>query len=273
MKYSKWRAAIALLVFLAISLCFLDFTGAVLSHCSWLIDAQVLPACLSLNIFALVILLAATLIWGRVYCSWLCPLGILQDIVARLRGHSVSRHPYHYSEPCTKTRYIILIVFVALIACGLLSVACLIDPYGFYGRIATNLLAPLYITVNNWLAGYSASRNSYTFYEVALRPVGAVGLGLALVSFALIAVLAWTRGRLYCNTICPVGTCLSLVGRQAICKVHFVKDNCVQCGMCAKVCKSGCLDVAHKQADNSRCVVCGHCWETCKEQGIRFDRK
>ncbi|MCI5979172.1 MAG: 4Fe-4S binding protein, partial [Bacteroidales bacterium] len=71
------RTILALICFLAITALFLDFSGTAASQWGWIVRYQVIPALLSANIIAILILAAVTFLFGRVYCSVLCPLGVM----------------------------------------------------------------------------------------------------------------------------------------------------------------------------------------------------
>ena len=81
----KIRIALAVVFFVGITLLFLDFTGTAHHWLSWMAKVQFLPAVLALNVAVIVGLVVLTLVFGRIYCSVICPLGILQDVLARLR--------------------------------------------------------------------------------------------------------------------------------------------------------------------------------------------
>ena len=270
-NYRYLRLFISLLSFAAINFAFIDISGWGLRHCGRLTEWQFMPAVLSLNFLALAAILLITGLGGRHYCSWLCPLGIYQDIIARL-SHRSPKQPYAPGPEHRKIRLVTLIVFAALTVCGFLNIASLIEPYGMYGRIASELFSPIYRFGNNLLAQYAAAHDSYAFAAVPLRPHSLIVLGIALLSWLGITVTAWKSGRLYCNSVCPVGTCLGLISRHSLCQVRLDEDKCVSCRMCERVCKCGCIDIEAKTVDNSRCVVCGRCWQTCKVEGIRYGK-
>ncbi len=271
-NYRYLRLFISLLSFAALNCAFIDISGWGLRHCGWLAKWQFMPAVLSLNFLALAAIILVTCLGGRHYCSWLCPLGIYQDIVARLSHRSGKKQPYTPGPEHRKVRLVSLIVFVALTVCGFLNAACLIDPYGMYGRIAAEIFSPLYSQGNNWLAYQAASQDSYAFASVPLRPHSLFVLTAAILSLIGITVTAWDNGRLYCNTVCPVGTFLGLISSHALCQVRLDEEKCVSCKMCERVCKCGCINIEAKTVDNSRCVVCGRCWQTCKVEGIRYGK-
>ena len=82
----KIRLTLAVLFFTAVTLLFLDFTGTLHAWLGWTAKIQFLPALLALNVGVVVFLVLLTLAFGRVYCSIICPLGVMQDIIAPNRG-------------------------------------------------------------------------------------------------------------------------------------------------------------------------------------------
>ena len=267
----KLRIAFASVAFVLITLLFLDFTGTLHAWLGWLAKIQFLPAVLALNVAVVAALVVLTLVCGRIYCSVVCPLGVMQDVVSWLNSRR-KKKKYRFSHSPAKSwlRYTVLALFVAALIGGLTSAAALLAPYSSYGRMAQNLLQPLYALGNNALAAVAAHYDSYAFYsrEVWVRSVPT--LAVAAVSFVLIAVLAWRGGRTYCNTICPVGTVLGFISRFAWLKISIDDTKCNRCGLCAKRCKAACIDSKSHTVDYSRCVACGDCIETCHKKAISY---
>ena len=144
-----------------------------------------------------VALLLITLLLGRVYCSVICPLGVMQDAISWLNGRRSSkhRHRFTYSPEKRWLRYGVLAAFVACLVGGVGSVAALLAPYSSYGRIAANLFAPIYGWCNNLLAYFAERLDSYAFYSTDVRIASLPTLLIAIVTFVAIAVLAWRGGR------------------------------------------------------------------------------
>ena len=197
----KIRIGLATLVMVLITLLFLDFTGTLHHWLGWLAKIQFLPALLAVNVVVVVALVVLTLIMGRIYCSVICPLGILQDVIHRI-GRKPNKQTYSKEKRCL--RYGILVIFVAAFFLGVNSLVALLAPYSSYGRIAQNLLQPIWIVGNNVLAFLAEHSNSYRFYSVDVWIRSLPTFIIALATLVLLVVLSWRNGRTYCNTICPV---------------------------------------------------------------------
>ena len=267
----KTRLILAAIAFIAITMLFLDITGALHHWLGWMAQVQLLPAVLSLNVVVIVALLLLTLVFGRIYCSVICPLGVMQDLISWLHGRR-KKNRFTYSAPMHWLRYAMLALLVVAVVAGLGSIVALLDPYSTFGLIVTSLFKPLYQWGNNALAALAEHYGSYAFYgsEVWLRSLTALLLSVALL--LLVGVLAWRGGRTYCNTICPVGTVLGLVSRFSLLKVRFDEEKCVKCGMCTRNCKASCVDYKNARVDHSRCVTCGNCIDKCHKDAIYYGR-
>ena len=265
----RMRIVSASLFFVLITLLFLDFTGTLQAWFGWMAKIQFLPAVLALNVGVVIALILVTLLLGRVYCSIICPLGVLQDIFAYF-GRKQKKNRYSYSPAKKWLRYGVLAVFVVALVAGLASVAALIAPYSAYGRIAQNLFAPLYQWGNNALAYFAERCDSYAFYrtEVWIRSVST--FVVAFLTLVILGFMAWRNGRTYCNTICPVGTILGCLSRFSLLRPVINTDKCNGCGRCSKNCKAACIDSPNHRIDYSRCITCLDCLDACKQGAIEY---
>ena len=265
----KIRLILAIACCLLLTLLFVDFTGVLHLWFGWLAKIQFLPAVLALNVGVIVFLMLLTLVGGRIYCSVICPLGVFQDLVARI-GRGKKKLPYSYSKPKRWLRYGVLALFIIALLAGINAIVAFIDPYGIYGRMANNLFQPLWIWGNNLLASIAERVDSYAFYQadVWLKSLPIFIIAAAVSIF--IIVLAWRNGRTYCNTICPVGTFLGLLSHKALFRISVDKDECTGCMLCARNCKASCIDATKGEVDNSRCVVCMNCIDKCKKGAIGY---
>ena len=266
---SKIRKILAGIFFMGITLLFLDFTGSIHAWLGWMAKIQFLPAVLALNFGVVIVLVLLTLLMGRIYCSVICPLGVLQDIFGWF-GKKVKKNRYTYSKPLNILRYVMLGVLVVALVAGFTSIAALIAPYSAFGRIATTFLAPVYQWGNNLLASWAESMNSYAFYSVDVWWKGGITFIVALVTLIVLFVLAFKNGRTYCNTICPVGTVLGFLSRFSYLKPVIDTSKCNGCGLCAKNCKASCIDSKNHAIDYSRCVVCLDCIDKCRQGAIKY---
>ncbi|MEA2061909.1 MAG: 4Fe-4S binding protein [Thermodesulfobacteriota bacterium] len=90
---------------------------------------------------------------------------------------------------------------------------------------------------------------------------------------ATLGLVGWTsarHGRLFCNTVCPVGTLLGLVSKLSLFRICIDREACRACGKCLHVCKAGCIDVKTKQVDISRCVYCFNCLSACPDLAMEL---
>ena len=258
----KVRITLAAVMFIGITLLFLDFTGTMHHYVSWMPKLQFLEAILALNVAAIVVLILLTIIFGRIYCSVICPLGILQDIFGWF-GKKAKKNRYTFSKAKSWLRYAFLVLGIACWFLGIGVVVQLLAPYSTFGLIATNLLQPIYQAGNNVLAVIAEHNDSYMFYHSNIWMRALPSLVIAIVAFIILFFLAWRNGRTYCNTVCPVGTVLSFLSRFSILKIHFDADKCRNCSLCSKNCKAACIDYKTHSVDATRCVVCGNCIENC----------
>ncbi len=265
----KIRIILAAVMFIGITLLFLDFTETMHSWFSWMPKLQFLEAVLALNVLVIVLLVVLTLIFGRMYCSVICPLGVMQDIIGWL-GKKAKKNRYSFSKELKWLRYPVLVLYVVALVAGIGVFVQLLAPYAAFGRIATNLLQPAYIAGNNVLAAAAEASDSYLFYHQDLWLRSLPSLIIAAITLVVLFVLAWRNGRTWCNTICPVGTVLSFFSRFSWLKIHFDTEKCRNCSMCSKNCKAACIDYKNHQVDYSRCVVCGNCIESCKFGALRY---
>ena len=265
----KIRIILAAVMFIGITLFFLDFTETMHSWFSWMPKLQFLEAVLALNVLVIVLLVVLTLIFGRMYCSVICPLGVMQDIIGWL-GKKAKKNRYSFSKELKWLRYPVLVLYVVALVAGIGVFVQLLAPYAAFGRIATNLLQPAYIAGNNVLAAAAEASDSYLFYHQDLWLRSLPSLIIAAITLVVLFVLAWRNGRTWCNTICPVGTVLSFFSRFSWLKIHFDTEKCRNCSMCSKNCKAACIDYKNHTVDYSRCVVCGNCIESCKFGALRY---
>ena len=243
----KIRIAAAALFFAGITLL---FVGIGHQWWGWMAKLQFLPSCMALNFAAIAFVLLSTLVFGRIYCSVICPMGVFQDLVIRVRkllspkGRKPKRH--FVKEPRIVRYGVLALVIVTALTFSQLLLTVL-APYSAYGRMVRSIVG--------------LSR------EESLAPALLITAAATLV---VICVCAWIWGRGWCNTVCPVGSVLGLVSRFSLFKVSIDQSQCVSCRKCEKGCKSSCIDIDTHTIDHSRCVDCFDCLDSCPKGGIKF---
>ena len=267
----KIRITLAAICFVAVTLLFLDFTGTLHLWFGWLAKIQFLPAVLALNFVVIAILLVLTLLFGRIYCSVICPLGIFQDCVSNLSSRRKGKKArFSYSKEIKWLRYGVWVLFVIALVAGLNALVALLAPYSAYGRMVQSLLAPVWQWGNNLLAWIAERQDSYAFVTKDVWLKSLPTLIVAAVTFVVVVVLAWRNGRTYCNTICPVGTTLSFFSRFAMFRPVIDKSKCKSCHACERKCKAACIDVDNHKIDYSRCVDCFDCIDSCRLGALKY---
>jgi polyferredoxin len=259
------RILAAAAVFVGLNLFFLGFAEG--TGC--LARIQFAPACMAFNLVAVGAVAAVTLLIGRIYCSVVCPLGVFQDIVLWMRRRFV-RTNFSYRPGHSAVRAACAVLFGVLTVCGVASLAGLIEPYSMYGRFATHLFEPLAAMCANAMADLVARWGHPCMLKTEVFVRGWAALGVAGVSFVALVVMAAWRGRLFCNTVCPVGAALGLLAAKAPIRIRLDAVKCVKCGMCAKACKAECIDVANGKVDQSRCVRCFNCLGACRKEAMSW---
>lgn len=263
------RRILAVVSIMLVSGLFLDFTGTWQAAFGWMAKIQFLPALLSLNLLVIACLIILTLLFGRLYCSVICPLGIMQDGFAWF-GKKAEKNRYSFSKAKNLLRYSMLGIMAVAIVAGINSLVAILAPYSAYGRIVSSLLQPVWIWGNNLLASWAELHDSYAFYEVEFWSKGTGVTVVAVATLVILAILAWRNGRTYCNTICPVGTVLGFFSKFALFRVVIDRSKCVDCKLCSRNCKSACIDINNHQIDYSRCVGCFDCIGKCKKNALEY---
>ncbi|MDD7154951.1 MAG: 4Fe-4S dicluster domain-containing protein [Candidatus Cryptobacteroides sp.] len=238
----KIRITLASIVFILCAALFLDGSGTVSSWFGWLAKLQFLPALLALNLAVVIVLIVLTLIFGRAYCSVICPLGIMQDGISHISSMRKGKKArFRWSPEVKWLRYSVLALFIIVLVAGLTSVSALLAPYSAFGRIATSLVRPALPTAI-----------------------------IAGVTLLVVGVLAWIGGRTYCNTVCPVGTVLSFFSRFSLLRPVIDADKCRNCRACEHKCKASCINIDNHEIDYSRCVDCFNCLDSCRFGALKY---
>src|SRR5690554_1221035 len=219
------------------------------------------------------VVLLLTWLTGRLYCSTICPLGILQDAINYVaRKFSRKRVFFKYKKAKSIWRYGFLLVMTLALVAQLGFIVAWLDPYSIAGRFFSYLVEPVTTAINNTLATWLQAAGNYSMHHVTLYHVAWLPISLTLGLFVMIALMAWKRGRFFCNVVCPVGTALGLLSKKSLLQIQFKADQCTLCGKCAAVCKSECISIKNHTVDMSRCVTCFNCLEVCNDAAMLLGR-
>ncbi len=277
----RFRVCMAIVFFVATAFLFLDLWDTGVSTVAGeLLFLQVVPSLLNFlnhgaaDAAGFMAVLVITLLLGRVYCSAVCPMGIFQDIIARLFSKKPSlgkqRYKYAFSPPFTILRHTLLCLTILTFMLGSGLILNLLDPFSSLGRILAHIFRPIAVALNNLMVPAAEVLGIHALFLVQWPVPAPVSLGVALAALGLLGWMSARHGRLYCNTICPVGTLLGLVSKISLVRIGINTDACKSCGQCMRVCKAGCIDVKTKQVDISRCVGCFNCLSACPDQAMTY---
>jgi ferredoxin len=280
MSILKWiRVLIAVLTFILLTFLFVDISALASLSLHHLAELQFVPLLLrggAIGFAGVFIWLIVTLIFGRFYCSAICPFGILQDMISRvaklIRG---KKRRYSFRPAMSKTRNSIFVLFVAGVAlmmfCGVATIVILLDPYSNFGRISFSNFQAIVIFCNNLIANVSDLIDGGKA-RIQPREISLFGGAfiISIVIFFLAAFLSFFYGRRYCNVICPVGTLLGFISKFSLFRVKLDKSKCIKCGLCERICKGECIDSKNYSVDSSRCVSCFNCFGECRKNAILY---
>jgi ferredoxin len=268
-------SAIILICFFAV---FSDFKNLIPPrYINILIYLQFVPSALkfydlrSLASVGFAAVLILTLLTGRTYCSFFCPLGIGQDLFSRIGGRIKKKfRRYGLKKPHTVIRYSLLAATLIVTMIWGIYLLTLLDPYSIFGRFMTFFAKPAVIVINNLIAGILHKFDVYTISHVTIKGYQLLTYTIPVLFFILVGGLSLTKGRLYCNMVCPVGTLLGLVSKISIFRIKFDESKCTRCGRCAVGCKSSCIDFLQYHVDVTRCVDCFNCIKICPDKALSY---
>jgi polyferredoxin len=200
------------------------------------------------------LIVVPTLFLGRFFCSWVCPLGIMNQMAGRLfrRRRPLEEQEDNAYRPIFRVKYYVLTALLVLAA---------------FGTLQTGLLDPIALTVR-----------SFTVAVIpALDHVGAplhlhapVFWGGVLIALLFLAILAANRlmTRWWCRVLCPLGALLGVLSRRAPLRIWRDVDRCTDCNKCLRHCQGACDP--HRELRVSECHVCMNCIEDCPEDALHF---
>ncbi|MDQ7818203.1 MAG: 4Fe-4S binding protein [Melioribacteraceae bacterium] len=274
----KIRIVLSLLFIIPTTFVLVDFTRILPeSTINWIIYFQFVPSLIkSITLFSLIttgfiLVLILTSLFGRVYCSTICPLGFFQDMINFISGKiKKKKRRFIFKKEQKILRWTLFAIPVIIFLLGSSFGISLLEPYSIYGRIAGNFFRPVLIGGNNLVSSILESYKIYWAFPYEIHAFNPVPFAITALFFGLVFYLSFTKGRLFCNTVCPVGTFLGFISKYSFYKIRIEKDDCLNCGICAKDCKANCINSDEMSVDMSRCVGCFNCVQSCPTEGIKY---
>ena len=226
-----------------------------------------------------VVLLALTLVLGRFFCGWVCPMGITLDFTDRLiarRGADDSREILKWK----RAKYVILLIVLAA-AYFEANLAGWLDPLSLITRTYVEVVLPgfEFVTALLFRGLYpvpvlgGAARVFHSFFKTslyALQQPAFHGMAATALIFLGIALLALFNRRFWCRFICPLGAVFALVSRYSVFKRVVDPDKCIACNKCVKNCRMGAILEGGLSEYRGECVECFTCRDVCPVDAVSF---
>lgn len=226
------------------------------------------------------VVVAMTLLFGRVFCGWICPLGTIIDISDRLlfrRGRPFQRPRRPENRRWRNWKYLFLIASLAA-AVFATQVTFLLDPISLVTRtFSFTFMAPSAYLWNLLLHGADSVGIQGLLYDRFEINIGAWRLLpysfrqnlVVLAMFVAIIGLSFVQERFWCRNLCPLGALLGLLSRVSILR-HYIGEKCNHCTLCERESRMGAYE--HMSAKDeeqethalSECIQCFRCATQCR---------
>lgn len=269
-KLKIFRITISSIVFILFIFLFL---GVLSLH--FITHLQFIPAIINVffnhtMIFWFLFLIIITILFGRIYCSTLCPFGILQDIFIFFRYRFAKKKSFEKQKNYKKLRYIFTAILFISFFLGNITLLSIFEPYSNFGRIVNEIIKPVLFFINNSASYILQKFDIYFIKKVETHSFYVGSFVYAMVVLLVIAVLSFFKGRFFCNTLCPAGAILGIIAKFSIFKIRVLEEKCTTCGLCANVCKAGCMDYETGDIDYEMCINCFNCLDGCRKNLLKY---
>lgn len=193
-------------------------------------------------------LLAVGVLFGRLICGWICPFGLIQELI-----YKIPSPKYKLPKIFTYFKYAILIVFVILLP------IVVTDFMGMGQPAFCQYICP---------AGTLSGGIPMIATHSELRATTGFLFGLKITILFITIIASIFLFRFFCKTLCPLGAIYGLLNKISIYHLEVDKKTCIGCGKCARACK---MDVDPVVNPNSaECIRCGACASACPKQAIQL---
>ncbi len=250
-------------------------SGAKASGQTLLFKTQLIPSLIRIfsgavagGVLVVSIIVFFTFLFGRAYCSSLCPLGTLQDMVFRVSPRR-KRNIFSSKKRWKKwVRYTLTAGIFLAAAFGFSFLLSLAEPYSIFTRLVADFIRPVAAKGGIAFSPVFQRMGIYSNIEPILFTLGGGLLGGGI-AFGIVLV-SFFKGRWFCNVLCPAGTVLSLPAGTALFAIEIDPGKCTACGACEKICKAGCINTGAKKIHHGDCVLCFSCLSVCPVDAISY---
>jgi polyferredoxin len=225
-------------------------------------------------------LLIISLVFGRAWCSWLCPMGTLIDWMPSRR---ISKKNLDIPRLWRQGKNLTLLIVIFSALLGSLTLIIL-DPITLLFRSLAAAVLPLLnsllLVVDKWLYNIESIQPGVAWFDTSVRIhiLGGTGFYLPnltlLILFIGVLALNAVRPRAWCRYLCPLGGLLGLVSKISLVRYQIDAGKCISCDRCAVSCPTGAIDpLRNYTADSVECITCLDCVGNCPTHAISFPAK
>lgn len=180
-------------------------------------------------------LVVITLLFGRIYCSTLCPLGLFQELL------TILFKPFYKKRTNQPMKHYPAAWFLAAVLFGTL------------------------------LGGSVILLRRFDPYSIAGNAMSGAWYGIACIT--ALTVLVFFKKRFFCTNICPVGAVLGILSRFSLFKIHITDNKCKMCSLCTRICPTGSIDFKTRTVNNETCIKCFKCLGHCRQNALYYGLK
>ncbi|HOW85960.1 MAG TPA: 4Fe-4S binding protein [Candidatus Aminicenantes bacterium] len=225
--------------------------------------------------FALVTAVA-TILFGRIFCGWVCPLGAVNQLSSFLFKKAKFLRPPREDKASLAPKYYILVLVLVGALLGL-DLAGYLDPLSFLTRSFALAVLPSLAQALSGLGGILyglgaaglARSVSQLLQNWTINTTFIQGFSVGLFFLAAVGLNA-RRERFWCRYLCPTGALLGLLSRWNLVKLRIDDEACIKCGLCTQHCETQAHPYPNDGWKSGECVYCLNCASRCPTAAIHF---